>query len=121
MFRYPIKKTWQLLGTRQRDRKRLTRERSRKAEGQSANPKPFPSTHLKDISPFEAQLVIRRGFEVVLGDGFHAGAGAAAPGGKEALPAASAAAPGSALPRPGSVRGSGAAWRIQERPGVGPP
>ena len=50
---------------------------------------PSPSAYLQDIPPLEAQLVIRRGFEVVLGDGFHAGA-AAPGGGKEALPEASA-------------------------------
>lgn len=32
-----------------------------------------PSTYLEDIPAFEAELVIRCGFEVVLGDGFHAG------------------------------------------------
>ena len=82
--------------------------------------------NLKYIPPFEAQLVICCSFEVVFGDGFHAGA--AAPGGagsgKEALPAASfppAAAPGSALPRSGSVRGAGPVSHIQGRPGDDPP
>lgn len=64
-------------------------------------PEPVPSAYLKDIPPFEAQLVIRGGFEVVLGDGFHAGAAAhgGAGGGKEALPEASAPAAARLPPR----------------------
>lgn len=73
------------------DRKRPKREadKPRAAEG---TPRPSPSTYLKDIPPFEAQLVVGGGFEVVLGDGFHAGAAAhgGAGAGKEALPEASA-------------------------------
>lgn len=29
------------------------------------------STHLEDVPPFEAQLVVCGGFEVIFGDGFH--------------------------------------------------
>lgn len=69
------------------DRKRHPRE-AEKPRANEGVPEPLPSAYLKDIPPFEAQLVIRGGFEVVLGDGFHAGAAAhgGAGAGKEALP-----------------------------------
>lgn len=114
-MRLRIKRRWHSLGSQKRvrsDGQEETPRETAQPRGREATPEPDPSAYLKDIPPFEAQLVVRGGFEVVLGDGFHAGAAApgGAGGGQEALPEASAP---PAAAAPGSVRGAGPVSHIQ--------